>query len=70
MPESLARRKNNTIDWSKRKDRYYELARIDEDTVRMEFEHWCEMELLSRQYELFKSGRADDTADAGDEEAA
>ena len=67
LPENRERRNNQTAYWSRRQERYQELAGMAEEHLRAELEYWRELELLSGQRQHFKPGRTDETAYADDE---
>ncbi len=67
LPENSGRRNSNTPYWSRRQERYQELAGMAEEQLRAELEYWRELEALSGQREHFKPGRTDETAYADDE---
>jgi hypothetical protein len=70
LPENLGRRNSHTSYWTRRPERYQELADMAEEHLRAELAYWRELELLSGQREHFKPGRTDETAIADDEVAA
>jgi hypothetical protein len=67
LPENAGRRHGNTPYWTRRQERYQELAGMAEEHLRAELEYWRELELLSGQRQHFKPGRTDETAYADDE---
>ena len=67
LPENRERRNNGTSYWSRRPERYQELAGMAEEHLRAELEYWQELESLSGQREHFKPGRTDETSYADDE---